>query len=258
MIDWLTLGLYLDSDAESRSLPCDILAVLKPGGEVSLVRDIRFPVPGSHDDKVYVSRASIKGYRPGFKGLCPGLVISGNPAKFFQGHNVFGSDDCKGLAIDLAQRVVELLEFPLTETERRVMGQGLIRLTRVDCTSMLDYGTNEEARAVLHHLGRVGSLSRRRGSDTATMHGDTVYFGEHSRRWQLKGYPKGLEIQRKGHELSERLSDEDRRRLFKYAQGSVRLELELKALEIERRGLGIAWGWTRDMGPWKESRCLRT
>lgn len=246
MIDWLTCGIYLDVDGPARSVPCDVLAVLKPDGDVSLVRDIKYPVPGSYDDKVYIWRTSLP--RPGFKGLRPGLVVSGNPPKFFQGHNVFGSDDCEQLALWMCARVLTKLDFRLTEFELALFNQGFIRLSRVDCTAMLDYGTDEEARRVSHHLGRVGSLPGKRSDGRATMHGDTTYFRERSRYWQFKTYPKGPEIRKKGHELSEKLSKEDRDRLTEYAAGALRLELELKTPELERRGLSMAGSWTVETG----------
>lgn len=211
MIDWLTCGVYLDVDGPVRSVPCDVVCILKPDGDISLVRDVKYAVPGSYDDKVHVWRTSLP--RPGFKGFRPGLVISGNPAKFFQGHNAFGSDDCRWLAAHLCLQVLARLDFRLTLMEFNLLQQGFTRLSRVDCTAMLDYGTNEEARQVSHHLGRVGSLPGRRSDGRATMRGDTAYFRERSRYWQLKTYPKGLEVTKKGHEFSEKLSKEDRARL---------------------------------------------
>jgi II/X family phage/plasmid replication protein len=254
VIDWLTVGVYLDVDAPVRPLPCDTLCVLKEGGEISLIRDVKHPVEGSHDSKVYVWRSSIhprpphEGDKQRYTGLMPGLVISGNPAKFFQGHNLFGSCDARGLAIAMCSKVLESLDYPLVESEASALSKGLLLLQRVDCTAMLDYETNENALDVLRHFERVGSVGR---LGKATSHGHTVYYGERSRRWQLKGYPKGLEIDKKGHQLSKKAIEdvEQQRLLWEYAQGAVRLELELKAPELLRRNLWLAWGWTPETGP---------
>ena len=63
------------------------------------------PVRGSFESGVQVRTATGPGC-----GDCTHLAISGNIAKFFQGHNLFGTDDVPGLVFEF-MRAIALREL---------------------------------------------------------------------------------------------------------------------------------------------------
>jgi hypothetical protein len=64
-----------------------------------------------------------------------------------------------------------------------------------------------------------------------------------SRRWTLKLYSKGDEVcsKKKGHGLPDEI--EHRAELLEYADRALRVELQLRALELVHRGLQLAGAW---------------
>ena len=71
--------------------------------------------------------------------------------------------------------------------------------------------------------------------------GDTLYYGKNSRRWSLKMYSKGHELQKR--KLSKEL---DIPELQDFADKALRIELTLRSLELKERGLHFAQRWTPD------------
>ena len=71
--------------------------------------------------------------------------------------------------------------------------------------------------------------------------GDTLYYGKNSRRWSLKMYSKGHELQKR--KLSKEL---DIPELKEFAEKALRIELTLRSLELKDRGLHFAKRWTPD------------
>jgi II/X family phage/plasmid replication protein len=204
------------------------------------------PVEGSYSSKVHTRIVSSAGsiYH---KGILPSrmLWVSGNPVKFLQGHNLFGSDDVAGLARDFMLAVDEKLGGVMDSAALFLVRRGSIRLSRVDCTAMLNYGTPEKVQAVLWQLKNQGSMTFRGESEPSR---STVYFGKHSRRSTLKFYGKGEELKgSKDHRLPDRLAEQDRCLLTEYAAPALRAELTLRAPELEKRGLAVAGDWKRGM-----------
>jgi len=74
--------------------------------------------------------------------------------------------------------------------------------------------------------------------------GGTLYFGQHSRRWAIKFYSKGdeLESKEKGHKLPYELIDRDS--LTKWADNKLRGELTLRSIQLKELGLDRASKWT--------------
>lgn len=155
------------------------------------------------------------------------IYLSGNPVKFFQGHNAFGSVDHLGLFLETGIRVRQIGGmFPGPETFQ-ACEFSRPRYTRLDLTRSYRFPTEAEAKAWIRG---VASVSRSRHG-ASLMKGDTVYFGKHSRRWSFKVYPKQQEViahpPRKGP-AQDRLGD-----LLSWCQGVVRFELTLRAPELE-------------------------
>jgi II/X family phage/plasmid replication protein len=167
------------------------------------------------------------------------LLISGNFLKWLQGHNLFGTDDLLALVATGLHRVARLLDLNPTETDISAWAIGDYELRRVDCTGMWRLRTREDVRAYLRALER--QARSRHGGPLAR--GGTVYFGKHSRRWALKAYSKGdeLDAESKGHALPAYIPR--RQELYDYADTALRFELVLRSMELKTRGLARASAW---------------
>jgi hypothetical protein len=209
------------------------MLVLGPGGEVTQERPGRFAFEGSHDNRLAIcSRDGASVY------------VSGNPAKFFQGHNLFGSMDVDGLylAAGIAIRQgVGLFPGPETFASCEFTRP---RYTRIDLTRSYRFTSNDRARAWLRD---VASTARTRHGSAGLGRDGSVTFGKGSRRWSFTVYPKFDELQARGrgHALSSKLEPHAVSRLQEWAEGVVRFELRLRGLE-----LASVWPITDPLATW--------
>ena len=205
------------------------LLEVSPDGEVVKRRGVPVMHEGSHDNRLMV--ASQDGAQ---------LYLSGNPVKYFQGHNLFGSADVWGLwleaGVDVGHRSFRD-GHSLFPSSLGVQLFSPPRLTRVDLTRSYRFATDAHAREWLRDV--AASARSRHGG--ALVKGGTVYFGKHSERWAFKVYAKADELQArgKGHALSSKLSEDARRQLTDWAGGVVRFELTLRSKELVK--LGQQW-----------------
>lgn len=224
MVDWVSgfITPRLCEEFGARFYDTGKLLKLGPGGEVVWEASGALELEGSYDNRLMVRS------RDGFE-----LYLSGNPVKFFQGHNLWGSDDARGLflsaGLELRQRVGM---FPSPGTWDSCCFDGP-RLTRVDVTRSYRMRTANDAREWLRD---VASTARTRRSGGLYNNG-TVYFGKGSEYWQFKVYHKGDELRARGkmHQLSERLHG--RGKLLEWADGVLRFEGMLRAKELQRLGI---------------------
>lgn len=81
-----------------------------------------------------VARLKLAGTKIEVKSLNDGsfLVVSGNPVKVFQGHNVFGSNDLLRLCSDLFNLVTKELNIDVHHLDRHAVASGNYSLSRVD------------------------------------------------------------------------------------------------------------------------------
>jgi II/X family phage/plasmid replication protein len=165
------------------------------------------------------------------------LEFSGNPSKFLQGHNLFGSNDPGGLLYGCLRVVLRHLGVAVPDGVLRLAVLGA-KLSRVDLTESYGLGSRDEVRSWLRAAEDAAYL-RYRGRGTLTKEG-TLYFGKHSRRWSLKMYCKGDELD--AHSLPVELPC--RVCLGSWAHDKLRVELTLRGLEL--RGVGLSecglWG----------------
>lgn len=224
MIDWLTLRAGI-------AAPVDAGHVISftADGEIEWQTPKRLHVEGSHSAAVTVRRFPYDNT----------LEISGNPAKFLQGHNLFGSDDLPGLSLAFIHAVLARIGYRLTEDECRVLAEGWIWLTRVDCTQSWDVGSLPRALNVVRALASSGYFTHR-GRGSMTQEG-TVYWRQKSRRLASKAYAKGHELQ--AHKLPLDLANRDQ--LEEFAQGLVRFEFTLRGMWLKRKKLHVLQNWRK-------------
>lgn len=238
MIDWVSCKLPLGDSAVD--LPAGQHLIVSPDGEITKMYPTPLPIEGSHESRLFVAPA----WHPGnpARRLKPGasyIYLSGNPVKWWQGHNLWGTDDLKGLIAITATRLCALLNLDVSCEVRALWWGGYLPLTRVDSTLMFGYDSRHDVRAVL----RSATKYCRSRHGAAQTKGSTVYLGLGSRRWTLKLYSKGDELDSKSvkHQLPEKLLR--RSECIEYADTALRVELQMRSLELERRGLSLAAAW---------------
>lgn len=231
VIDWVTAKVPFR--VEAGPVRDGYVLALSGDGSVEWMKDRRVEVAGSYESRLFVK--SVGDY----------LEISGNPTKFFQGHNLFGIENLRTLVFDAVNVVACELNLERALEDHLPLLRGEYSLSRVDCTGMLALPTRADVRAVL----RAATVRARSRHGRATARGGTVYFGQHSRRWSLKLYSKGDELEAvgKGHSLPTEI--EYRKELEAYADNKLRCELTLRGMELEKRGLrhAKAWEWDTPM-----------
>lgn len=229
MIDWVTakIPFYAKGVLAGGNVLC-----LNADGEKEWETMRLMPVMGSHD-----SRVAIKTSRVDDSGDTCEITFSGNPVKFLQGHNIFGTDDLINLMIDAVEELSERLGIIQPDWVMSLLTWGQYTLSRIDINRMHSVGSRDNALAFLANASQVA----RTRHGTATTKGSTVYFNKSSRRWTIKQYYKHDEVIRN---LNKAKSNwELPRNISEWLEPMVRTELTLKSREIRDRKLLKAASW---------------
>lgn len=230
MIDWLTMEVPLRHPAPING---GHVTSISPEGEVEWTTLKRIAVAGSHEMGLQV-RTCTHTAEP-----CSRLHISGNPAKFLQGHNLWGSDDTVALVLAVIYRVAEVLGITMHPEDEDRIHRGHVKLTRVDCTLMFHLANQGEVMSWIRAAEQTGYMTHRGRGRLAG--GSTLYFGKSSRRWVLKCYAKGPEIMANRNKQPAILGHAAAQ---EYASKALRVELELKSMELKRLGLDALSMWS--------------
>lgn len=231
MIDWVTVILPFHHDT---ALNGGHVLSFDGDGVEEWKAIKRMPVRGSYESNLLVksldeTRAS--------SGQYTQISIDGNFVKYHQGHNIFGTDDLTGLITETYIKVLAKLGLKPSELDLKLVSQGCYALKRADCTMMVDLGNLSKVEAFLYSAEQTAHL-KHRGQGIMTK--GTLYYGKHSRRWSLKMYAKGKEINSKGHTLP---LDIDTPALQQWTDGKLRIELVLRSMELKSRGLHVGASW---------------
>jgi II/X family phage/plasmid replication protein len=170
------------------------------------------------------------------------IYISGNPTKFLQGHNLFGTNDLVCLMGKFFDELLKHEQLGLCPDPFQYANikDGHYELTRVDVNETWHLNNQKDVLSWIRAVGETAYLKHRGAGQFS---GDTAYFGKNSRRWALKCYSKGLEILAKGHKLPPELSIPE---MIEYAQKALRIEGVTRQLELKRRSLHVASNWDID------------
>lgn len=229
MIDWVTAILPCKHDPSK--LISGIVMSFDAQGNSEWVANKKITVQGS-----YSSTIQIKSHTD------DQIWVSGNPTKFLQGHNIFGSNDLVGLMGKFFDSLLkyETLGLCPDPFQYAAIKNGEYELSRVDVNESWHLDNPKDVLAWIRALGSTAYLKHRGAGQFS---GDTAYFGKNSRRWSLKCYSKGNEISAKGHTLPPELRIPE---LILYANKSLRIEGVTRQLELKRRSLHIASNWDID------------
>lgn len=238
MIDWI-----------SAVIPCTHVAPIRDGcfqkidatGEVMWSSDRRLSIKGSFDSTITLRSAL-------WEGDCTHVELSGNLAKFFQGHNLWGTDDAPGLVFEFLFWLATnygLTAAPLispTADDIAAWKRGDYRFTRLDITESYQLDSRAD---VLAWLRASDGQARIRNGGKGLLKGSTLYFDQSSRRRTLKIYSKGQEIEEQP-EHQPALADLPHARAW--ADNILRAELTLRSMELKRLSLDKAHAWMEEDG----------
>lgn len=229
MIDWLSVVAPLPHAAP---ICAGHVLSISADGSIDWQTAKRRTVEGSYSTGLQVRTATHTPDR------CTHVEISGNPVKWFQGHNLWGTDDLPSLFVAMMEAVAAALGIEVTAETRSQWERGEAQLTRVDVTESFHLDSRGQVLAWLRAAEQTAHLSHRgRGQ---LVKGTTLYFGKNSRRWSLKLYAKGQEIEapRHGQEAIMHLPH-----ARAWADRTLRAELTLRSLELKRLGLSTVTAW---------------
>jgi II/X family phage/plasmid replication protein len=221
VIDWLSGRITFDHEP----LNGGKVFKVRPDGHIEWTSNCWTDVKGSHDENF-----RLRSYGSSI------IEFSGNPAKWLQGHNLFGCDDLPavllGALTDVFSRVgVEHDAVALADA------CSVATLTRVDLTRSFKLQSREAVRSWIRSAAESAWL-RHRGRGLLTKEG-TLYFGKHSRRWSIKVYCKADELE--AHQLPVKLRSRDR--LVRWAEGQLRVEITLRSLQLRDEKLYAPLLW---------------
>jgi II/X family phage/plasmid replication protein len=228
MIDWVTAILPCNHDTNKLFVGY-IASVNKDGVEWCV--DKRLSIEGSYSSTIQIkSNTDSK------------IWISGNPTKFLQGHNIFGSSDLVYIMKKFFDELLKRNELGLSPTLQQYQDiqKGEYKITHVDVNQSWLLNNKFEVLAWIKAAGNFANLKHRGRGQYA---GDTLYFGKHSRRWAVKCYSKGHEIIAKGHQLPKEIQIPE---LIDWADKALRIELVMRSMALKSIGYDIASKWTSD------------
>ncbi len=225
-IDWITAKIPFFYDGVING--GNIINTL-PNGEIEYTIDKRLPVRGSYESSLSVRTSQVDG-----DGNTYLIEISGNPVKWFQGHNLFGSSDLVGLVYETVVKLSELLSAPQSDNFLNAIKKGGFKVSRIDLTCMFALPSRSDVYAWLNHAEKTC----RTRCGTSMSRGNSVYMNKDSKRWTVVMYSKGLELEK--HKLPKGLSET---KLSDYADNKLRIELRLRSRELKDSMLHVGKNW---------------
>jgi II/X family phage/plasmid replication protein len=228
MIDWVTAKLPCDNTLRS-----GCIAKLDADGYIEWSTESWLPVSGSHESNFMI------------KSLTPQTIqVSGNPAKWLQGHNLFGTNDLKALMAAFFSQLYELMADeglnPTIEQCDRIT-EGRYTISRVDINETWHLKNQYDVKAWIRAAGEKMSMPYR---GKGVFSGDTLYWGKGSKYYYLKCYSKGDEINSKKSNFPDALRTPQ---MLEYADRALRLELVLCSKALREWGINEPCFWSLDL-----------
>ena len=233
MIDWLSGKAYFMHTTEQ--LYSGSVVSIDSNGEIEWKTNKRIQVKGSYDSTFAIRTDPTSEQLP---GVFTRIEFSGNPVKFIQGHNVWGSSDLTGLAYEAIVKALASLGLKLSDQENVFLFDGGFSLSRVDVNNMYSMGSADNVNQWISSAEHSARTRMGKGHFS----GNTLYFQKKSTRWSLKFYSKGLELKATGHQLPREFFKAEP--FHEFAADKLRAELTLRTKELKKLGLdkGAAWG----------------
>ncbi len=216
MIDWITVLL----PCTHQPLNAGCIVSIDANGQEEWCSKRKVRARGSFESGIDIRSQGGDG-----QGTATHLFIDGNPSKFLQGHNLFGSDDLVSLMRDVFIRLADQFGFQPTPDELAMIEAGDYTVCCIDYTHSFELPTRADVKAWL----RAAEFKAKSRHGRPSSKGGTLYFGQRSRRWCLKFYCKGEELEAPKHTLPNELQLSE---LVAWADNKLRAELRLRTREL--------------------------
>ena len=160
MIDWATAKLPCRHDPSK--LISGMVMSFDPQGNNEWVVNKKLSVEGSHSSKIQIASADTSH-----------IWVSGNPVKFLQGHNIFGSNDLKKIMAKFFDALLqqEALGLDPHPFQHEYIQQGVYSLSRVDMNESWHLDNKND---VLAWIRAFGSTVRLKHRGAGQFSGDTA------------------------------------------------------------------------------------
>jgi II/X family phage/plasmid replication protein len=231
VIDWVTACIPLVHSP----IPVNRILSILASGELQYEMATWFTAEGSFDSRLQFKSAGAHVDESGLneQGLCTHLWLSGNPSKFLQGHNLFGSEDLVAIVYAALSKVLPKLGITPTVAEWANIKAGFYRLTRIDFTRMHELPTRSDVRSWI----RTAEFKAKDRRGRPIRKGTTLTFGfsdngNMSDLWAAVFYSKGDEIEARKHQLPDDIKHRDL--LHKFADNKLRAEMRFFKKYLER------------------------
>lgn len=166
------------------------------------------------------------------------IEVDGNLVKFFQGHNIFGTDDLVGLVASFMEWFCVEHDIVIYDDDRKAWWAGDFTLSRVDLTNSFEFPTPDAVDGYIRAAESNGRLAYRGRGLFDPVKG--LIFGMGSRRWNVKLYNKGAEFRKHSVKLDYRL---DYGCLQSVADKLCRVEILFRGMELKRFGGSVGAYW---------------
>lgn len=248
MIDFLTGSIDLPKPLP-RPINGGQFVRIDESGSIEISTARRKVVPGSF-------QASMQIRAPGIHQL----EFTGNPAKFLQGHNLWGPSDPVQLLWDAMQAIEASCALPCSLASLGLLSPEMLanctKLSRVDCTVMLLGRDWADVHVALRSLRVAGRLRDRGASGLphAWSTGTGVTFGAgpggSARHRSITFYSKGEDAI--VHPLPGPMADDEETR--NWVSRALRCEVRLGGNYLRKRGLRplSAWNDETALHEWNE------
>ena len=133
--------------------------------------------------------------------------------------------------------IEELCLTPTVE-QIRAIKEGIFTVSRIDGNETWLLANRFE---VLSWIRSAEQKVRLKHRGTGQFKGSTLYWGKGSKRWFLKCYSKGEEINSKNSNFPDALRTPE---MLAYAERALRVEMTIKSNALREMGLHIAANWT--------------
>lgn len=170
------------------------------------------------------------------------LEVQGNPAKFLQGHNLYGPSDLLQLLWDALSVALPVSPAQCTPSDLGVHSPALLEgvVTRVDLTHMFTLASEGDVTAWLRTAELTAHIGRR---GKGVMEGNTLVMGHAGgksfTRWQIVLYAKGSEVRRRPLPTPMR----EHIGVMEWVARNLRVEVRFGRLELEKMGVRKLSAW---------------
>ncbi|RYD94803.1 MAG: hypothetical protein EOP50_08990 [Sphingobacteriales bacterium] len=174
------------------------------------------------------------------------LLVDVNPARWSQGHNIFGSRDLKAIALPVLKDVLSKAGITMSQEEAQRVEAGEFEILTLDLNFTFRLPTAKDVSDYLTAAHDVIS-SKTRSKPWNFQH--SIYIGAQAKNdyKMIRIYDKHKEItdklNTKDCRLSKKLTDEDKKQLIEHAKGILRFEASFrrKWLKKQNKHRGKDW-----------------